>query len=105
MELPLQISFRGIRPSDPLRDEIRAKAQKLERHGNRLQSCRVVLELAAKHKHQGRQFTVHIDLKVRGGELAVSRQHDEDAHIALRDAFEAARRQLDEHARMQRLSR
>lgn len=102
MELPLQISFRGIGPSDALREDIRARVQKLERHGNHIQSCRVAVELAGKHKHRGRQFSAHIDLKLRGGEIAVSRQHDEDVHVALRDAFDAAQRQLDEHARILR---
>jgi ribosomal subunit interface protein len=102
MELPLQISFHGLGPSDALRDEIRERAQKLERHGSHLQSCRVALELSAKHKHHGRQFSAHIVLKVRGGEIDVSRQQHEDAHIALRDAFLAAQRQLDEHVRAAR---
>ena len=102
MELPLQICLRGIGPSDALREDIRAKVEKLGRHGGHLQSCRVVLELAAKRKHRGRQFSAHIVLKVRGAEIDISRQHDEDAHVALRDAFLAAQRQLDEHVRTAR---
>lgn len=102
MELPLQISFRGIGASEALRADIHERALRLERHGDSLQRCRVVVELSGKHKRHGRQFTVHIELKVRHGDIAVSRQHDEDIHIALRDAFEAAQRQLDDHLRAQR---
>jgi ribosomal subunit interface protein len=102
MEPPLQISFHGIEHSDALYNTIRGKAEKLDRYYDRILSCRVVLELAGRHKHQGRQFTVRIDLKVPGGEIVVTHQHDEDLQIALRDAFDAVRRRLEDYARTQR---
>jgi ribosome-associated translation inhibitor RaiA len=61
-----------------------------------------VLELAGRHKQHGKQFVVRIDLKVPGGEVAVNREHDEDIQVALRDAFDAARRQLEDYSREQR---
>ena len=102
MEIPLQISLHGVAQSDALHNAIREKAEKLNRYYDHIMSCRVVLELDARHKHQGRQFHVRIDLKVPGGEIAVTRTHDEDVQVALRDAFDAARRQLEDHARLQR---
>lgn len=102
METPLQISFKGIAHSDALYSAIREKAEKLNRYYDRLMSCRVVLELAGRHKRQGKQFTVRIDLKMPGGEIAITHQHDEDAQIALRDAFAAATRKLEDYARTQR---
>jgi ribosomal subunit interface protein len=102
MQTPLQISLHGIEQSDALYNAIHEKAQKLERYYSRITSCRVVLELAGRHKHQGKQFAARIDLKVPGGEIAVTRQHDEDLQIALRDAFDAVRRQLEDYAREQR---
>jgi cold shock CspA family protein/ribosome-associated translation inhibitor RaiA len=65
-------------------------------------SCRVVLELPARHQRKGKQYAVRIDLKVPGGELAVTREHDEDLQVAVRDAFDAARRRLEDYARRQR---
>jgi ribosomal subunit interface protein len=102
MQIPLQISLHGIAHSDALYDAIRAKAQKLERYYERVMSCRVVLELDARHKRHGKQFVVRIDLKVPGGEIAVTHEHDEELEIALRDAFDAARRRLEDYARVQR---
>ena len=102
MEIPLQISLHGIEHSDALYNAIREKAEKLDHYYDRLMSCRVVLELTGQHKHQGKQFTVRIDLKVPGGEIAITRQHDEDLQIALRDAFDAATRKLEDYARTQR---
>ena len=102
MEIPLQISLHGIEHSNALYNAIREKADKLERYYDHIMSCRVVLELAGRHKRHGKQFSVRIDLKVPGGELVVTREHDEDLQIALRDAFDAARRQLEDYARGQR---
>lgn len=102
MQIPLQISLRGIAHSDALHDAIREKAGKLDRYYARIVSCRVVLELAARHERKGKQYAVHIDLKVPGGEIAVTHEHDADLEIALRDAFDAARRQLEDYARVQR---
>ena len=102
MQIPLQISLHGIERSNALYTAIQDKAAKLERYYDRIVSCRVVLEVDARHKHHGKQFTVRIDLKVPGGEIAVNREHSEDLQIALRDAFDAARRQLEDYARGQR---
>jgi hypothetical protein len=62
----------------------------------------VVLSLDARHKRQGKEFTARIDLKVPGSEIAVTHAHDEDPQIALRDAFDAACRQLEDYTRIQR---
>jgi len=102
MQIPLRISLHGIEHSDALYNAIREKAEKLERYYDRIMSCRVVLELAGRHKRHGKQFSVRVDLKVPGGELAVTREHDEDVQAAIRDAFDAARRQLEDYARGQR---
>jgi len=102
MQLPLQVSLHGIASSDALQNAIRDKAAKLERYFNHIMSCRVVLSLEGRHKRRGRHFTARIDLKVPGGEIAVTHEHDEDLQVALRDAFDAARRQLEDYARDQR---
>lgn len=102
MQLPLQISLHGIEHSDALYNAIRDKAEKLDRYYDRIMSCRVVLELGGRHKRHGKQFTVRVDLKVPGGEIVVTKEHDEEVQIALRDAFDAARRQLEDYARGQR---
>ena len=102
MQIPLQISLHGVEHSNALYDAIRQKAEKLERYYDRIVSCRVVLELPARHRRKGKQYAVRIDLKVPGGEIAVTHEHDEDFQIALRDAFDAARRRLEDYARGQR---
>lgn len=102
MQVPLQISLHGIEHSDPLYNAIRDKVAKLERYYDRITSCRVVLELEGRHRRKGRQFVVRIDLKVPGGEIVVTHEHDADVMVALRDAYDAARRRLEDYARGQR---
>ena len=65
-------------------------------------SCRVVVEEKRRHQQQGRLFNVRIDLRLPDHELAVNRDNDEDAFIALRDAFDAAKRMLEDEIRLQR---
>ncbi len=99
MQIPLQITIRDMDHSEALETHIRDKANKLEEFFNRITSCRVVVEMPHKHHHQGKQFNVRIDISVPGNEIAVNRDHAEDAYAALRDAFDAAKRQLEDHAR------
>ncbi|MGA8053991.1 MAG: HPF/RaiA family ribosome-associated protein [Burkholderiales bacterium] len=101
MQVPLQITFRHIKHSDALEAAVREKAAKLESLCPDLSSCRVVIDEEGLHKQQGRRISVHIDLRIPGHEFAVVRSH-EDAMVAVRDAYEAARRKLEEEARLLR---
>lgn len=102
MQVPLQISLHGIGKSDALYNSIRERAEKLERFCDRITSCRVVLELDARHKRHGKPLRVRIDVKVPGEEIVITREHDEDVQVALRDAFHAARRRLEDRTRERR---
>jgi ribosomal subunit interface protein len=102
MQVPLQITMQGFDHSDALEAGIRERVDKLERFHPRIMSCRVTVEQVRKHHRQGRQFTVRIDARIPGEELVVTRDHDEDIQVALRDAFDSARRQLEEAIREKR---
>ena len=97
MKTPLQITFRDIEHSDALETHIREKAAKLETFFEPIMSCRVVVEKPHQHKHQGKFFNVRIDIGVPGKEIVVNRDKHEDVYVSLRDAFDAARRQLEDY--------
>ena len=99
MQIPLQITIRDIDHSEALETHIRDKVKKLDEFFNHIMSCRVVVEVPHKHHHQGKQFNVRIDISVPGGEIVVNRDHAEDVYVALRDAFDAAKRKIEDHAR------
>ncbi|HET7061659.1 MAG TPA: HPF/RaiA family ribosome-associated protein [Nitrosospira sp.] len=102
MKFIFQITSRDISHSDALESHVRQKAEKLEAFYPHMMGCRVVIGVPHKHKHQGRAFSVRLDITVPGKELVVNHEADEDVYVSLRDAFDAARRQLEDHARRQR---
>lgn len=104
MKLPLQITFRDIPHSEALEDKVRAKAAKLDRFCDRITGCRVVLSAPHRHHQSGNLYNVRIELSVPGDEIVVTREpHQHQAHeelgIAIRDAFNAAQRQLQSYTR------
>jgi ribosomal subunit interface protein len=102
MKLQLQITTRDIPHSEALESHIRQKAEKLETFYPQIMGCRIVVEVPHKHKHQGNLFNVRLDITVPGKELVVTREPNEDVYVALRDAFDAAKRQLEDYGRRQR---
>jgi hypothetical protein len=102
MDLPVQITLRNLAHSSEVDRLVRAGAKRLEHFHPHIVSCRVTVELAGRHAHKGRQFAVHIDLKVPGGEIAIDHPHAEDIRVAVRDAFAAARRRLEDAERVRR---
>jgi ribosomal subunit interface protein len=102
MKQPLQIRFIGMSPSDAVETAARKKAEKLERFASDIMSCRVTIEQAHKHQHQGRPFAVRLDLTLPERELSVDRVEHEDAYVALRDAFDNMTRQLEDVVRRRR---
>jgi ribosomal subunit interface protein len=107
MQIPLQITFHGIPPSEAVEAKIREKTSKLEKFHSRIMSCRVAVEAEHQHHHQGNRYHIRIDITSPGRELVISREHHdrmayEDVYVAIRDAFNAAARQLKDHAHIQR---
>src|SRR3989338_7713783 len=107
MKLPLQVVFRNMDPSAAIEARIRERAASLERYHDRIMSCRVAVELLHRHHHQGNLFHVRVDLKVPDGEIVANREPSEhhaheDVYVAIRDAFNAVRRQLEDYVRRRR---
>ena len=99
MRTSLQINFRGMDVSPALEQLIREKVAKLEQFHPNVTGCRVVVDKPHHHKAQGEHFIVSVDVSVPGANIVANHAHHEDVNVALRDAFLAARRQLEEHAR------
>ncbi|MGB7816304.1 MAG: ribosome-associated translation inhibitor RaiA [Methylotenera sp.] len=99
MQSPLKLTIHGVDHSEALETRIRAKVEKLEEFFDHITSCRVAVEMPHRHSQQGKQFSVRIDIGVPGNEIVVTRDHAEDVYVALRDAFDAAIRQLKDYVR------
>jgi cold shock CspA family protein/ribosome-associated translation inhibitor RaiA len=104
MPFPIEITFRGMQPSEKLRRDVESWAEKLETAFDGILRCDVVVEAPHHHQRRGREHRVRITLSVPGDTIVVS--HDpgpdethEDVHVAVRDAFHAARRRLEDWVR------
>lgn len=102
MQLPIQIVFRDLARSDAIEAAIRERVDKLDQFAERIMSCRVTVGMIQKHQHQGKLFNVRVDLTAPGTEIVVNRDRSEDIYVAIRDAFDHARRRLEDYARRQR---
>jgi ribosome-associated translation inhibitor RaiA len=102
MKLPLEIVFRDMLPLPSIEPEIHRRAARLEQWGGELISCRVVVEATGNQHRQGHEYQVTIDVRVPDGELVVNHPRGPDAPLAVRAAFDAMDRRLDERARIRR---
>jgi ribosomal subunit interface protein len=101
MQVPLEISTRLIDLSAPLEEELRRRAAKLERYYDRITSCRIAVERMSLHHQEGGPYRVRIDITVPGSEL-VANKEGEDLNTAVRDAFQAAERQVESFSQRRR---
>jgi ribosomal subunit interface protein len=107
MQIPLRITYRQLERSEAIDAAVREKAAKLERFAEQIIGCHVLIEIPHRHHHQGRLFHVKVNLTLPGGGLVVGRdpQEDhahEDVYVAIRDAFDAVARRIEDYVRRRR---
>jgi cold shock CspA family protein/ribosome-associated translation inhibitor RaiA len=125
-QTPVQVTFRGIDHSDAVEYDVRERLAWLEQFHRNIMRCQVVLEIPHRHRHNGRHVHVRLELTVPGHEPIVvshepslhagARDAEEEvhrktsevesvrryAHVAVREAFDVARRLLEDVARVDR---
>lgn len=104
MQVSPQITFRNIEGTDEFEAIVREKVAKLEEFFDRITSCHVVVEAPHRNHQRGNLYRVRVHVVVPRKELVVDRQPSEhreaeDLRVALRDAFDSMRRQLEDYAR------
>ncbi len=107
MSFPLEIEFRDIDRSEFVEQAVRDRCSKLERFAPHVMRCRVTIAAPHRHQTQGNLYHVSIDLHVPGAEIVINRDPGknhahEDAYVAIRDAFSAAARKLQDYVRVRR---
>ncbi|PIR24700.1 MAG: RNA polymerase subunit sigma-54 [Deltaproteobacteria bacterium CG11_big_fil_rev_8_21_14_0_20_42_23] len=106
MIIPLQITFKELPHSAAIEAAVRKKAEKLNRFSNHIIRCHVVIEALQHHHQHGNIFHINILITLPGKEIIVSRNPDqhqahEDIYVAIRDAFNAAKRQVQDYVNEQ----
>lgn len=104
---PIDIKFRNMPASDFVYNNIFENAEKLSHFSPNIQSCSVVISAPHKRHLKGKHFHVWIYLSLPGKPIVVSHDPDidsshEDAYITIRDAFDAATRQLEDYQQRRR---
>lgn len=107
MKPVVDITFRAMEPSTAVVNTINDWAARLDHSFDRIERCAVTIEVPHRHQRQGNTFRVRIELTVPNQVITVSRDpgldhKHEDVYVAIADAFRAARRQLQDHVRIQR---
>jgi ribosome-associated translation inhibitor RaiA len=108
MPAPLQITFRNMESSPALATRIRQLTGRLKKFSDQITRCQVVIEAPHHQRHeQGALFKCRVELGVPGREIVIDSTHTndpahQDAHVAVRDAFRAARRQLQDYEKIRR---
>jgi cold shock CspA family protein len=108
MQIQFDLTFRNVERTEPIENMIREKVAKLEKICNYMILCKVAEERDQEHQRTGNPYRVRIDIVVPPGHEIVARRESSrgDMHdpltTVIRDAFDAARRQLIEIVERQR---
>lgn len=107
MSLPITVTFQGMPPSPALRADIEQHAERMERFAPRLLDCHVTVRRSEERHQKGNRYLVHVRATLPGGEFEAGRTADpdhshEDPYVAVRDAFDTLRRQLEDFVRIRR---
>jgi cold shock CspA family protein len=102
-----RIAFRDIEPSAAAEEQVVRRAEKLQTFHHGIVGCHVVIDVPHRHRRNGKQFHVLIELALPGGELVVSRDPPEnrarhDLHACIEAAFDDAERELEDWVRKRR---
>ena len=107
MQSQPQITFRGIPHSDTVEADILGRIEKLEKFYAKITAFRIIVESEHQGHHKGNLYHVRIELDVPEKNIIISRENHakhehEDIYVVIRDAFDAARRQLEDYALIRR---
>ena len=107
MQTPVEIAYRHTQPSDRVRAEIDAQTRRLEMFGPNITSCHVVVTGPEHGRRSGDVFEVRLRIALPNRkDVIVDRRPDSPDHehalVAIRQAFDAARRQVEDAEREMR---
>jgi ribosome-associated translation inhibitor RaiA len=96
------VVFHSMEPSEAVRVRGEALLSRLGRLSGDIMRGKMVIESRHRHHHRGNVYHVSIKMHLPGLDIEVSHDPElnhahEDVYVAMRDAFRAARRQLEGH--------
>ncbi|HEX9149378.1 MAG TPA: HPF/RaiA family ribosome-associated protein [Thermoanaerobaculia bacterium] len=101
--IPARIHFLDSPRSEAVEAKIQARADRLSHFSDEIQKCEVWLASPHGHHRKGDLYEVRIRMTVPNEEIEVRLQPEtDDVYVAIRGAFDAARRKLEDHERRRR---
>ena len=99
----VQIHFLDMPRSEAIDAKIRERVEQLARFSSDIVKCEVRVQSPHGHHRKGSVNALHIRLTVPGEEIVIERQPSEDdVYVSIRDAFDAARRKVEDYERRRR---
>jgi ribosome-associated translation inhibitor RaiA len=107
MEIPPEIAYRNVEPSEVIEEKVKAGIARLEEVYPRIISCRVMVEVPNPRHQKGNLYRVRLDVTVPGKEIVISRhppehRSNEEVGQAIGEAFDLARRRLRKYSERRR---
>lgn len=97
MQVPVQITFRGLDHSESVKEHLQEKVDKLQHFCHNMVACHVVVEFENKNQHRGNLHNTRVTITVPGKELVTTHNDNEDMYISIRAAFDDMTRQLEDY--------
>ena len=100
MQLPLEITYRGVEKTDEIDHFVRDKAARLDKFCDHISRCDVIIEQPNHAQHSGNPYRVRIDLTVPPhhelvvNEKPVEHEMHEPLTKVINGAFKSMERQL-----------
>ena len=95
MQLPLDLRFIGLKPSEAVESAVRVRIRDLARLCPDVTAWRVTVQQEHELDIQGRPVAVRVEATLPRQDVAFTRVHDGDVYVALREAFDAACRNME----------
>ena len=108
MQVPLDITFENSEPSEAIRSEVEKQAKRLEKFHDRITSCSVAVIAPQTRHRKGGLFKIDIRIAMpEHKNILVTKTHGDAAEhehfaVAIKDAFGAAQRQIEDAVREMR---
>jgi len=96
-----ELKKKDVTLTPALEDAIHARAARLGKYCSRIERCTVRVEGSGRHHRQG-NYQVRIDVTLPGAEIIVHKHADANLEQALKAAFQAVGRGLEEQVRISR---
>jgi hypothetical protein len=111
MAFPIQVTFRNMAHSEELETRARERARELETYSSDILGCRIVVSLPHRQHERGNRCQVRVELSTPGEPIIISHSHTKETEVAplehyavaaIHEAFDTARRRLQDSTRLRR---